>query len=135
MMNNQRKSYRLSQTGKQVIRNPKPRQSILKSRKSQRFKSKIPTLAQLQSRLDTGQTDSIVDDESSYSLHPQLKNTLKLEAGSIENFLKNDDIEIYLKNSKKNIGGNFIMGKIDKIGLVGKRARMEIKRKRERERR
>ena len=87
-------------------------------------------LAGLGHRTNTFESDSNFENESSYNLHPQILNNLKVEKGSIDAFMKKDDLEELIKSDLGVFDSDFIVGKIDRIGLVGKKARLDTKKKR-----
>ena len=73
-------------------------------------------------------TDSSLDDEDSYEMHPEIMTKMKVDKGSLDAFVKMDDIDKML-NLPDKYCDNFILAKIDKTGLVGKVARSEIRKK------
>lgn len=79
-------------------------------------------------RVTTHSTESATNEFSDYALHPQIISNLKIDKGSIDNFMKKDDIQ-NLFEFDDDFDSNFIISKIDKIGIVGKRARHDLKKK------
>lgn len=72
--------------------------------------------------------DSSLADEESYELHPEIMTNMKIDKGSLDVFVKMDDIDKMLDLPDK-FCDNFILAKIDKTGLVGKVARSHIRKK------
>lgn len=68
------------------------------------------------------------DQLGGYELHPEIVARLKVEKGSLENFVKPDDLDQIVELEGK-YDSNFIVGKIDRTGNAGRRARAEIQRK------
>lgn len=66
------------------------------------------------------------EDDDSYQLHPEILKKIKFDQGSLDTFMKMDDLDRLLDSSDKYCG-NYILGKIDKTGVVGKNARAEIR--------
>lgn len=71
---------------------------------------------------------SSLDDDDSYELHPEIMTNMKVDKGSLDVFVKMDDLDKMLNLNDKYCD-NYIIAKIDKTGLVGKVARAEIQRK------
>jgi len=67
-------------------------------------------------------------EEESYNIHPEIMTNMKIDKGSLDAFVKMDDIDKMLNLSDKYCD-KFILAKIDKTGLVGKSARTEIRKK------
>lgn len=73
-------------------------------------------------------SESSLEDNESYDLHPQIMNKIKVDKGSMEAFVKMDDIDRMFQDNDKYCD-NYILSKIDKTGLVGKLARADIRSK------
>jgi uncharacterized SAM-dependent methyltransferase len=72
--------------------------------------------------------DSSILSQGSYELHPEIMTSMKVDKGSLDMFVKMDDIDRMLNLSDKYCD-NYILAKIDKTGLVGKEARAEIRKR------
>lgn len=107
-----------------------------RSRKSTIPNSIRKSVYQMQNNrnMTTNTTESALNEDSDYILHPQILSNLKVDKGSIESFMKKDDLQSMLDVDNDDYDSNFIISKIDRIGLVGKEARMKMKIKEEEKR-
>lgn len=102
--------------------------AVSRSKKGRTIRNSIIKNAQKTKTLTTNSTDSALNEYSEYILHPQIISNLKVDKGSIENFMKKDDLQEMI-SFNDDYDSNFIISKIDKIGLVGRKARLDMKKK------
>lgn len=101
--------------------------AVARSKKGSKIRNSFIKNVQ-KTRTLTNSTDSAMNEYSEYILHPQIISNLKVDKGSIENFMKKDDLQEMI-DFNDDFDSNFIISKIDKIGLVGRKARMDMKKK------
>lgn len=66
------------------------------------------------------------EDDGDYILHPEILGNIKIDKGSLEEFIKMDDLDSMMEMQER-FSDQFIISKIDKTGVTGKLARAEIR--------
>ena len=68
------------------------------------------------------------EQDDDYILHPEILGNLKVDKGSLDEFMKMDDVQSMMEMPDKYCD-KYIISKIDKTGLTGKMARSEIRKR------
>ena len=76
----------------------------------------------------TESSTNYFEQDDDYVLHPAILGNLKVDKGSLDEFMTMDDVQSMMEMPEKYCD-KYIISKIDKTGLFGKMARSEIRKR------